>query len=127
MNLLVDTSIFIEFLRIKDKTKSILLNLLDNNSLFISILTHSELYSGKSVWNSKTALDELERLFSVVTIINLDKMISKEAGRLKALHNDSGLVDCIIAATAIKNDMQIVTLNFKDFDRLNEVKVFSIL
>lgn len=121
---LLDTSIIIDFLRRKDKEETYLFKLSEED-LYISIITHTELYAGKSVWEKKTARKELEELFSGIDILPLNKEISSLSGRLKAFHQNLSLLDCIIAATAIYFKLDLVTLNTKDFGVLEDIKIFK--
>ena len=118
--LLVDTSVIIDFLRIKDKEKTLLYKL-SNNDLYASMVTHTELYSGVSVWEKKEAKEELEELFSGITLLPLTAEISQEAGRIKAQNHDISILDCIIAATALHHDLNLVTLNKKDFEKIKGI------
>lgn len=77
--ILLDSSILVDFLRVKDKKSTSFYKLVNKPyQLYISIVTHSELYAGKSVWEKKTARDELETLLSRMRIINLDEALSKK-------------------------------------------------
>lgn len=121
--LLLDTSVIIDFLRRKDR-KETLLYKLSAEDLFISIVTHTELYSGKSIWEKQEAQRELEALFSGVTILPLLPEVSKAAGEIKSQNHDASLLDCIIAATAVTQDIELVTLNIKDFEIISGLKLF---
>ncbi|MFK7924930.1 MAG: PIN domain-containing protein [Bacteroidia bacterium] len=44
--MVIDTSVFIEFLRAKDKKRTSLYNLPENTALYISSVTVFELYAG---------------------------------------------------------------------------------
>lgn len=124
MKLLLDTSIIIDFLRLREKSKSTLYAITQKeNTLFASIITHTELYAGTSVWSSAIALGELETVFSGIDLIPLTEKISQEAGNIKA-HYTIDLVDAIIAATAIANDMTLVTLNTKHFQKIPTLRIF---
>lgn len=123
MKLLLDASVIIDFLRSKNKNKSILADLARaNEDLYISIITHTELYAGKSVWASKEAREELEAIFSGLTVISEDIQISQKAGEIRA---ESGidLIDAIIAATALVRKLEVVTLNTKDFKKVKSLNV----
>jgi tRNA(fMet)-specific endonuclease VapC len=123
--LLLDTSIIIDFLRRKDKESSVLLTLVqENRKLSISIITHIELYAGRSVWEKKEALEELEKLFSGVSILPLQEEISRKAGEIKAKHG-TNLLDAIIAATALIHRLDLVTLNVKDFENIKGISIYS--
>lgn len=124
---LIDTSILIDFLRRKDKKETLLYRLVDKKyTLFISIITHTELYAGKSVWEQTQARHELDLLFSGLTIVPLDEDISKRAGKIRAVHGNN-LLDTIIAATAIEKRISLVTLNVKDFERITELSLYRSL
>jgi tRNA(fMet)-specific endonuclease VapC len=123
---LLDTTIIIDFLRRTEKEKTALVDLTQSsNQLYISIITHSELYAGKSVWQKKEAMEELETIFSGPTIIELSREISKKAGEIKAGCN-LDLFDAIIAATAIVSNCSLATLNVKDFAKVDGLKMLKI-
>lgn len=121
---LLDTSIVIDSLRRKDKENSLLYEIV-NNDLYISIVTHTELYSGKSIWENKEAKKELEKFFSIVTILPLIEEISKQAGKIKAYNHDRSILDCVIAATAISHKLKLATLNIKDFEKIKGLKLLA--
>lgn len=120
--ILLDTSIIIDFLRRNDKEKTLLFQLA-KEELYLSIITHTELYAGKSVWKNKQALAELEDLFSGMKIIRLDENISKRAGFTKSESKNTSLIDCIIASTAIYYNLELATLNIKDFSSIKKLKL----
>ncbi len=123
--ILLDTSIIIDFLRRKDKGKTLLFSLSKNDdSLYISIITHTELYAGKSIWENQKAQEELEALFSGIDMLPLETEISKKAGEIKAKYN-LNLLDAIIAATAITHNLSLATLNLKDFQKVRAVNLFK--
>lgn len=122
---LLDTSVIIDFLRRKDKDNSLLISLTEQKyELAISIMTHTELFSGKSVWEKKELCEAVEKICSGLEIISLDEKISIKAGEIKAKHHNVGLLDCIIAATAILHDLTVVTFNKKDFEQISKLKLF---
>lgn len=122
--LLIDTSVIIDFIRRPDKEASLFYNL-SYDDLYISIITHTELYSGKSVWEKDNAREELEKLFSGLTIFPLISEISQDAGRIKTNYHNSSIFDCIIAATAIYYNLELVTFNIKDFELFKELTLFQ--
>lgn len=122
--ILLDTSIIIDFLRKKEKEKTLFFSLIKANfESFISIITHTELYAGKSVWESKNAQQELEILFSGLKILPLEVQISEIAGQIRVKY-DVNLLDAIIAATALVHDIELATFNVRDFKRIKGVKLF---
>lgn len=123
--ILIDTSVIIDFLRRKDKENSLLFTLAqDKRQLYVSIITHTELYAGKSVWEKKEAAKDLEMLFSGVEILPLGEEISKKAGEIKARHAIN-LLDAIIAATALSSGLDLATLNTKDFKKIDGLTLFD--
>lgn len=121
--LVVDTSVIIDFLRSNNKENSMLYKLAEED-LYISIVTHTELYAGKSIWENNEARESLEKVLSGMSFVTLDKRISERAGRIKYYSNIS-LIDALIAATALIDSMELVTLNIKDFKKVKGLKIFK--
>lgn len=122
---LLDTSIIIDFIRRRDKEKTTLANLLKENYLLaVSIITHTELYAGKSVWEKENAREELEVLFSGMQILNMDEEVSEAAGKIRAKHQIN-LLDAIIAATALVSGLPLATLNIKDFKKIKDLIILK--
>ena len=120
---LVDTSVLIDFLRVKNKEGTLFASLVkEEKQLYISIITHTELYAGKSIWEDKKAKEELEILFSGLSLLPLEEGISQKAGEIKASYN-LNLLDAIIAATALIHYLKLVTLNIKDFRKVEGLKL----
>jgi predicted nucleic acid-binding protein len=124
MKFLLDTSVVIDFLRSKDKEQS-LLYLLSEEDLSVSIVTHTELYAGKSVWESKRGRQELDKILSGVKMLSLTQAVSVEAGKIYAYNHTSDLIDAIIAATAIVYKCKLVTLNRKHFEKIPDLSLFN--
>lgn len=123
--LLIDTSILIDFLRQKDKEKTVYYQL-TTEDLHIALITHTELYAGKSVWEHAYAKKELDTLFSNLTILSFEPEISQKAGYLKAHYPSINLIDCIIAAHAQYYEMPLVTFNVKDFRPIHHLTIYKI-
>ena len=109
---LVDASVIIDFLRKKDKLKSLYYKLA-SEELFVSIITHTELFSGKSVWESKTAKSELESLFSDVTILPL----SSEISNLNITTNTTAELTSTDIAKNEQADSEYATDDMESFDQ----------
>ena len=123
--ILIDTSIIIDYLRQKDKSKTLLYFLGNHHyQICISIITRSECYAGKSIWERRAAMEVLEKLLSNFEILPLEEKISKKAGQISAGNNNLEIVDAIIAATAISHKLDLVTLNVKDFEKINGIELF---
>lgn len=132
-NLLLDTSLIIDFLRVEDKDSTILQQLANKQSsstnnkykLYISIVSHTELYAGKRIWESASALKELALILSGLEILNLDQSLSKNAGKIKSEYG-LGIADAIIAATALASKLTLATLNTKDFKEIKGLKLYPL-
>jgi len=121
--ILLDSSIIVDFLRLKNRDFTFLQQLVDQKyQSYISIITHTELYAGKSIWKSDLAQKELERILLGIEILKLDEKISMEAGKLRSTYNIE-ITDAIIAATALYHKLELVTLNTKDFQEISGLKL----
>ncbi len=125
--MIVDSSILIDHLRSTDKSSTIFAGLLEEITTKpkISILSHTELFAGKSVWEHKQARLALELTLSKVIVIDLTQEISQLAGKLKATMN-TPMADAIIAATALAEHEPLVTLNPKHFATIPQLKVVAL-
>jgi predicted nucleic acid-binding protein len=121
--ILLDTSILIDHLRVKGKNQTIFYKLFESKAtLFISILTHTECYAGKGVWENRTERDYLKNVLSGITILSLEENTSEKAGEIRAKYGLT-LADAIIAATALSNKLPLATLNIKDFEKVKNLKI----
>lgn len=124
-NLLLDTSVLIDFLRKKDRASHILsLEVQKGTNLYISIVTHTELFSGKSIWHNENDKEKLEKLLTNLSIIPIELKISLTAGKIRAT-TDIATIDAIIAATALKENLPLATLNVKDFKKVKGLRLLS--
>lgn len=116
--ILIDTSIIIDYLRQKDKSKTIQIQLEQSQAqLYTSIITHTECFSGKSVWERREAFQALQLYFSDIEILPLEEKISEKAGEIRS-KTGKNLADAIIAATAVHHKLNLATLNRKDFEKI---------
>lgn len=124
--LLLDTSVLIDFLRRKNKEETLLVKIFRAGYMpAISLITHTELYAGKSVWRKVKAKRELENLLAGLEIITFNEEVSRLAGQIRAKHR-LGIVDAIIAAEAITSHLSLVSLNTKDFKRVKGLELLEI-
>ena len=123
--ILLDTSIIVDFIRREDKANTELVkSIKEGYQLSCSIITHSELYAGKSIWEKPEAREELITILSGIEILPISETISEQAGQLKAT-TQTNLFDALIAATALKRKLTVLTLNSKDFKKITGLKVKS--
>ena len=117
---LVDTDVMIDLLRgydpavtwIRPRTRQIAL----------SAITVAELYAGIKGADEKHALEDLIELFPVLPVT---VEVAKQGGLYRQQFRPShgvGLADALIAATAVAQRAQLVTLNGKHFPMLDGVE-----
>jgi tRNA(fMet)-specific endonuclease VapC len=117
--MVIDTSIFIEYLRSKDRTNTALAKLPTETVLYFSSITAFELYSGATDIKKR---QDIDTLLQGVFILPLNTDIAKNAGfiyqDLRRRGNMIEVTDILIAATALENDLPIKTLNTNHFQRI---------
>lgn len=122
--MVIDTSIFIEHLRKKNKANSRLSMIPDTSLLFVSSITVFELLMGANDSQKKTDVDEL---LSGVFIIEFDKQIAEKSAEIyRDLKKKNLLIefrDIFIAATALVHNVPVKTLNFKHFNRVDGLEI----
>lgn len=120
--ILCDTNIFIGYFH-GDETIIKELDYLTFDRLAISVVSVAEIYYGMRK-KEATVTRELVRRF---TILHLDKEISKLFIQLVLGYKDMrvGVPDALIAATAVANQVELFTLNKKDFDFMDGIKLYK--
>jgi predicted nucleic acid-binding protein len=117
--MVIDTSIFIAYLRSKDRTNTALAKLPTETVLYVSSITAFELYSGATDIKKR---QDIDTLLQGVFILPLNTDIAKNAGfiyqDLRRRGNMIEVTDILIAATALENDLPIKTLNISHFQRI---------
>jgi predicted nucleic acid-binding protein len=117
--MVIDTSIFIAYLRSKDRTNTALAKLPTETVLYVSSITAFELYSGATDIKKR---QDIDTLLQGVFILPLNTDIAKNAGfiyqDLRRRGNMIEVTDILIAATALENDLPIKTLNTSHFQRI---------
>jgi len=68
-------------------------------------------------------IEQLQQRFTVVPIFNSLQVYAKEKARLKKAGNLLDDFDLLIGATAIANNLILVTKNVSDFNRLNGIEI----
>ena len=92
---------------------------------FISEITLAELKFGvensEQKEKNKKTLDDFLAGIKVLPIINALDVYAKEKARLRRKGNLIDDFDLLIGATAISNNLILVTNNTRDFDRINGI------
>lgn len=122
--MVIDTCIFIEHLRAKDRTITILATLPANEPVYISVVTIFELFSGASTLEKK---QDVVAVTEDLTVLPFDAAVATKAGdiyrTLKKQNKLIGVADIMIAATCLIFDQPILTSNKKHFKLINDLKV----
>jgi len=108
-NLLLDSNIIIYYLK-GNKTAY---NLIENNNIFISVITEMELLSYKNLTVKEEKI--IKDLLSIFTIIPLKDSIKNKAIQLRKSY-DIKLPDSIIVSSAIYLDCSFVSADRKLLD-----------
>lgn len=94
---------------------------------FLSEITIAELKFGaeNSDFPEKNAekINQLQQRFAVIPIFNSLDIYAKEKARLKRAGRTLDDFDLLIGATAISNNLILVTRNTSDFDRLIGIEI----
>ena len=122
--MVVDTSVFIDFLRSTKKETTILFNLPDNSKLFVSTVTLFELYAGAT---TPAKWEDIRLLTEDLIILPLTIDIAQQAAIIfQKLRNENQIIefrDIFIGASALTNNLPILTLNKKHFSRIKNLEV----
>lgn len=120
----LDSSVLIEYYRKTRKEDSFLFQLAANYGFKIPAIVKYEVFKGDKkkdpLWD--TVLKDIE-------ILSFDNESSEIAAQiyldLKAKGQLIPTDDILIAATAIRNEMKLATLNKKDFNRIDGLQILT--
>jgi len=122
--ILCDTNIIIEVYKGNDKVINVLEKIGQNN-IAISDVTCAELLYGA---RNKKELQMIKKDLKKLLVFSINEAISSKAINLIekfTLSNHLNLPDALIAATATHYDLNLYTLNVKDFKYIEEIHIFS--
>ena len=122
--ILLDTSVLIEMFLMQDKSATFFYQLSKRQYDFsISIITHFEIFRGSDVSQDifwKNFLKSIE-------LIPFDLVSSNEAAllykQLRAQNKMVDFADLLIAATALAHNLQLATLNIRDFGKIRNLQI----
>lgn len=118
---LLDTNTIIDFCNAKLPEKSA--NLLHDVSPIISVITQIELFSSMQL--SIAEKDNLIKLVKIAKVIDhLDEDIVNHTIKIRQNYRTK-LPDAIIAATAIVNNLTLITRNISDFYNIEGLKLIN--
>jgi predicted nucleic acid-binding protein len=122
--ILVDTNIVIEVLKNNPEIVKAV-NSIGIEHAAVSSITLMELYYGAL---NKAELRKIKKYVNAFEIIQINEEISTRAVNLietYAKSHNLNLPDALIAATAIKNNIKLMTLNVKDFRYIEELTLWQ--
>jgi tRNA(fMet)-specific endonuclease VapC len=123
--ILCDTNILIEIYR--DNAKVIeTVKQIGQENIAVSDVTCAELLYGA---RNKKELQTIRKDLNKLTVLSIQSSISKLAVKLVekyVLSHKLSLPDALIASTAITHNIELYTLNLKDFRFLDDVKLFDL-
>ena len=121
---LCDTNIFIEIYRRNDTIRAVL-ERIGYNNIVISDVTRAELFYGAI---NKIELSKIRKDLNKIPTLHIDHSISQMAVSLVeqyCLSHKMDLEDAIIAATSILYQIELYTLNIKDFVFIPDIKLYK--
>lgn len=117
---LFDSNVIIDYLRGDERA----VNLIEKTELpIISVVTVGEIYQG--VLNTKE-LQKTKEVIKSFKVVYITESISKDAVKLvENYHLTSGLyfLDALITATALENNLILLTSNIKHFRMIKGLKI----
>jgi len=120
--MVIDTGLFIEHIRAKDKLNTTLYLIPDNTELFVSSITMYELYMGAT---TKEKENEVRSITEDLQVLPFTDAVAFKAAQLyHQLKKQNKLIefrDIFIAATCLVNDIPLATLNKKHFKRIESL------
>ena len=124
INYLLDTCILIDFLRGNPNVYDLFVTD-ENIKLSMSTITMMELIIGAL---NKREVNFIQKAFSKIEIIYIDEEISKMAEDLVIKYSKSHnlqIPDALIASTAIKMNVELITYNISDFHYIPDIKLYQ--
>lgn len=97
-------------------------NLLFSITPIISVITYIEVFSSSNI--SESEYKELKRFAEFATIYEVNREIALKSIELRLMYKIK-LPDAVIAATAIVNDLILITRNSSDFSKIKELKIVN--
>lgn len=121
---LCDTDVIIEFYKNNANVIS-KLRAIGQDNIFISTITAGELIYGAL---NKKELKQIQSDLNSITVLDIDEKTCEIfldiMGKYALSHNLS-LPDGFIAASAIANDIELFSLNLKDYRFIQELKIYK--
>jgi tRNA(fMet)-specific endonuclease VapC len=123
MSYLVDTDVLIDWLQGQLWAKALLQT--EGVRLYCSSVTRKELFDKPGLSNSERR--QIRRLLQVVRVLTVDAVVASAASELLQKYSDQPLrvPDALIAATAWKKNLPLITRNRKHYLFIDEITLAS--
>lgn len=122
-SIVLDTDILINFLRGREEARAFLSSLIDEATLYCSVITVAEIFAGMREHERK----KTEELLDSFNLIEITKEIAEKAGTYKNRIKSQTLEldDCLIAASAQSIGAILATENIKHYP-MTDIKKITI-
>lgn len=120
---LLDTNILIYYIaeEIPDNEINKIENII-NTSFNISIISEIEILGYNKL--TEKEIKNIENFLGFANIISLNNELKSLIVQIMR-ENKIKLPDAVIAATAIKNNLILITRNSKDFENINNIRIYN--
>lgn len=134
MGILIDSNILIDCERNRIDASSLFHNTDDDESLFISVITVSELlhgvHRGKTLSQTNRRSAFVENIIDSIPAVDIDKKVARVHAKLSSdlIHAGKkvGSADTWIAATCISHGLKLCTRDHKAFSQIPGLALFPI-
>ena len=128
MTYLLDTDWLIDYLGGREEARAVVDPLLPTG-VAISVITYAEFYEGVAASpRREERLEKLDDFVAGVELLGLDLTTARIFGERRAQLRAQGLLidnfDLLIAATALRFDLTLVTRNVSDFGRIEGLQIY---
>lgn len=129
MSYLVDSDVLIDALRGRAATASLLARLAPVG-LSISIVSLGEIFEGATrAGSSEEHAQTLRQFLDGYKVIGLSEESMRVFGRVRAtLRQQGNLIpdmDLLIASTALRHNLTLITRNLRHFERIDGLKIYA--
>lgn len=127
--IICDTDVMIDYWDVTkprhSKTKVILENLIGLNNVVLSAITKMELMLGAANKKDLNSINKKLKRFNIALINNDITLKAFDLLQSYYLSHSLKIPDCIIASTAIITKLELFTYNTRDFNFINQLKLYS--
>lgn len=125
MKIVIDTSVYIDYLRSKKGLYIDLMELGHKHTFYTPTIVIQELWSGKSMGDPEVE-KIVDRMIKPTKVIGLSKQVAKKSGDLIRKNLVSDPEDAIIAATSLLLEAFLATHNTKHFKKVKGLRLFTL-